>query len=505
MRASMRAAVPSARRLSAAPKLRDPSLLRQDLFIEGQWRAETSGGARISVLNPSNGAVIASVPNAGEAETAAAIAAAERAFPAWSHTTAAERAAVLRRLQTLHAEHREDLMTLENGKPLAESRGEVNYSASFYDWFAGEAPRVYGDVIPPHTKSTRIMVRKQPVGVVGMITPWNFPSAMIARKLAAALAAGCTVVCKPSELTPLSALAVAELATRAGVPPGVFNVVTGDAARIGATLTSDARVRKITFTGSTRVGKLLLQQSAATVKRVSMELGGNAPFIVFDDANVTRAVDGIMQSKFRNCGQTCVSANRILVQSGVYDAVCSELASRVRQVRVGDGFEDGVQLGPLINSAAVAKVREVVADAVAMGAEVLAGGKPHARGGNYFEPTVLTRVRSGMRAFREEVFGPVAPLVRFDTEAEAVKLANATPAGLAAYFYTDDVARAFRVSEALQYGMVGVNEPVISTAVAPFGGVKESGLGREGSKYGLDDYLDIKYVCYGGVSSELQS
>jgi succinate-semialdehyde dehydrogenase/glutarate-semialdehyde dehydrogenase len=443
------------------------------------------------------------VPAFDAAATEKAVAAAHAAFPAWAAKTAKERAVLLRRwhdLILLNAADLARLMTAEQGKPLAESKGEIAYAASFVEWFAEEAKRVYGDVIPGHQADKRILVLRQPVGVVAAITPWNFPAAMITRKVAPALAAGCTVVCKPATQTPFSALALAELAARAGLPPGVFNVVTGPAREIGGVLTGDSRVRKLSFTGSTEVGKLLMAQCAKTMKKVSLELGGNAPFIVFDDADLDAAVTGAIASKYRNTGQTCVCANRLLVQAGVYDAFAAKLVAAVQKLRVGDGLAGETEQGPLIDDAALRKVEEHVADATGKGARIATGGKRHALGGTFFEPTVLTGVTPAMMVAREETFGPVAPLFRFETEAEAIRMANDTEFGLAAYLYTRDLARSWRVSEALEYGIVGLNTGLISTEVAPFGGVKESGTGREGSKYGLLDYTEIKYVCIGGVT-----
>jgi succinate-semialdehyde dehydrogenase/glutarate-semialdehyde dehydrogenase len=442
------------------------------------------------------------VPSLGAAETEAAVAAAHAAFPSWAAKTAKERGAILRRWYELIVASADDvgtMMTAEQGKPLAEARGEVTYAASFVEWFAEEAKRMYGDVIPGHQADKRILVLRQPVGVGAAITPWNFPAAMITRKVAPALAAGCTVVCKPASQTPFTALALAELADRAGIPRGVFNVVTGSARVIGGVLTADARVRKLSFTGSTEIGKQLMAQCAGTMKKVSLELGGNAPFIVFDDADLDAAVAGAIASKYRNTGQTCVCANRLLVQAGVYDAFAAKLVEAVRKLAVGDGLKGATDQGPLIDKAALAKVEEHVADAVAKGAKVAMGGKRHALGGTFYEPTVLTHVTPDMKVAGEETFGPVAPLFRFKTEAEAIRMANDTEFGLAAYFYTRDLARSWRVSEALEYGIVGLNTGLISTEVAPFGGVKESGQGREGSKYGLMDFTEIKYVCVGGV------
>jgi len=484
-------------------RLSDPQLLRQHCYVDGRW-AGAASGATLEVRNPATGEAVGSVPAMGGADTRCAIGAAHAALPAWRARAAGERAAILKRLHALMLAHQDDLaviMTTEQGKPLRESRGEIGYAASFVEWFAEEARRIYGDVIPGQQPDRRILVIRQPVGVVAAITPWNFPSAMIARKIAPALAAGCTVVVKPAIETPLSALALAELASRAGLPPGVLNVVTGPAAEIGAELTTNPLVRKLSFTGSTAVGKLLLAQCAATVKKVSMELGGNAPFIVFDDADLDAAVAGAMASKYRNAGQTCVCANRLLVQSGIYAEFTRRLAAAVATLRVGDGLADGVDQGPLIGMRAVAKVEEHIADALAGGARIVAGGRRHALGGTFFEPTILADVTPAMKVAREETFGPVAPLLRFGTEAEAIRIANDTDAGLAAYLYTRDLGRSFRVAEALEYGMVGLNTGLLSTAVAPFGGMKESGIGREGSKYGIGDYLEIKYLSIAGVDA----
>jgi succinate-semialdehyde dehydrogenase / glutarate-semialdehyde dehydrogenase len=484
-------------------RLTDPSLLRNAACINGAWTPALSG-ATLAVTNPATGQPLGTVPNCGAGETRAAIEAAHGALPAWRERTAKSRASLLRRFYDLILANQEDLatlMTAEQGKPLNESRGEIAYAASFVEWFAEEAKRVYGDVIPGHAPDRRIIVIKQPVGVVACITPWNFPSAMITRKIAPALAAGCTVVCKPAQQTPFSALALAELANRAGIPAGVFNVVTGDARAIGGELTGSPLVRKLTFTGSTAIGKLLLAECAGTVKKVSMELGGNAPFIVFDDADLDAAVAGAITSKYRNSGQTCVCANRLLVQDGVYDAFAGKLALAVGKLRVGDGLAGETDQGPLIDAKAAAKVAEHVADALAKGARILTGGKPHKLGGTFYEPTVLTGVTSAMQIAREETFGPVAPLFRFTTETEAIRMANDTEVGLAAYVYTRDLGRSFRVMEALECGMVGLNTGLISTEVAPFGGVKESGMGREGSRYGIQDYLEIKYLCIAGVDS----
>ena len=481
--------------------LTDSNLFRQQCYIDGKWVA-TSVGDSIDVTNPATGEVLGSVPSLGADETRAAIEAAAAALPLWRSQTGKERSAIMMRFYSLMMENQEDLavlMTAEQGKPLAESRGEIAYSASFIQWFAEEAKRVYGDVIPGHQPDRRIVVLKQPVGVVASITPWNFPSAMIARKIGPALAAGCTIVCKPASQTPLSALALGELAERAGVPAGVLNIVTGPAREIGAELTANPLVRKLTFTGSTQIGKLLLEQCAGTVKKVSMELGGNAPFIVFEDADLDAAVQGAIAAKYRNTGQTCVCANRILIQDAVYDEFASRFTEAVMRLRVGNALQGDVDQGPLIDAAAVEKVEEHIADAVGKGARVLAGGNRHALGQTFFEPTVLSEVKPSMNVAREETFGPLAPLFRFQTEAEAVQMANDTEFGLAAYFYTRDLGRSWRVSEALEYGIVGLNTGIISTEVAPFGGIKESDLGREGSKYGIDDYLEVKYLCFSGV------
>ena len=478
-------------------QLQDRDLFRQRAYIDGAW-VEGDEGRMLPVTDPATGTVIGQVPNLGTAETRRAIAAAEAAWPAWRVLTAADRGQRLRRWQGLMLAHQEDLaqlMTAEQGKPLAEARGEIAYAASFLDWFAEEGRRVYGDIIPPHQADKRILVLKQPIGVCAAITPWNFPAAMLTRKVGAALAAGCTMVARPASETPFSALALAVLAERAGIPPGVFNVVTGASGPIGAELTGNPVVRKLSFTGSTAVGKLLMRQCADTLKKLSLELGGNAPFIVFDDADLKAAVEGAIQSKYRNTGQTCVCANRFLIQDGIYAAFATRLAERAGELKVGPGRDPGVVQGPLINEAAVAKVEAHIADALAKGASLLTGGTRHALGGTFFQPTVLADLAPGMLVAREETFGPVAPLFRFSTEAEAIDLANATEFGLAAYFFTRDLARAWRVSEALEYGMVGVNSGLVSTAIAPFGGIKQSGLGREGSRYGIAEYLEIKYVC----------
>ena len=482
-------------------QLKDSSLLRQHGFIHGEWRSARSG-ATIAIRNPANGTVVGEVPVMGATETREAIDAAAKAMPAWAKRTAKERAVILRRFAELMLANADDLaiiMTSEQGKPLAEAKGEVAYAASFLEWFAEEGKRVYGDVIPTFRADARLLVLRQPVGVAAAITPWNFPAAMIARKLGPALAAGCSFVCKPAPQTPFSALALAELGSRAGLPPGLFNVVTGDAEQIGGELTNNPLVRKLSFTGSTAVGKKLIAACAGTVKKVSMELGGNAPFIVFDDADLDAAVQGLMASKYRNTGQTCVCANRVYVQDGVYEAFAAKLAVAVAGLRVGDGLAGPTDQGPLIDERALAKVQAHIADAVSQGARIAAGGKPHALGGTFFEPTILLDVTPGMRVSREETFGPVAPLFRFHNEAEAIQLANDTEFGLAAYFFTRDLARSWRVQEALEYGLVGVNTGLISTEVAPFGGMKESGLGREGSRYGIDEYTEMKYVCVGGL------
>ena len=483
-------------------KLKDPTLLRELCFIDGGWSAADSG-ATLDVTNPATLKKLGSIPNMGTAETRRAIAAAAAALPAWRARTAKERSIILRRWFDLMIENQEDLaklMTAEQGKPLAESKTEILYAASFIEWFGEEAKRLYGDIIPGHQSDKRIMVLRQPVGVVAAITPWNFPSAMITRKAGPALAAGCTLVCKPATQTPYSALALAELAHRAGVPKGVFNMITGSAAAIGGEMTSNPTVRKLTFTGSTEVGKMLMTQCAGTVKKLSLELGGNAPFIVFDDADLDAAVQGALASKYRNTGQTCVCANRLLIQAGVYDEFAKRLKSAVAQLRVGDGLKGVTDQGPLIDAKAVTKVEEHIADALALGAKVALGGKRHALGGSFFEPTILTDVTPKMLVAREETFGPVAPLFKFESEAQAISMANDTEFGLAAYLYTRDLARSWRVSEAIEYGIVGLNTGIISTEVAPFGGVKESGIGREGSKYGILDYTEIKYICVGGVS-----
>ena len=486
---------------SGTRAIKDASLFRQQAYLDGAW-VDADGGATIDVDNPATGDVLGTVPKMGAAETWRAIEAAEAALPGWRAKTAKERAQILRRWFELMMANQEDLaalMTAEQGKPLAESRGEIAYAASFIEWFGEEGKRVYGDVIPGHGADKRIIVLKQPIGVCAAITPWNFPAAMITRKAGPALAAGCTIVLKPASQTPFSALALCELAERAGVPKGVFSCVTGSATEIGGEMTSNPKVRKLSFTGSTEIGKLLLEQCARTVKKTSMELGGNAPFIVFDDADLEAAVKGAIASKYRNAGQTCVCANRILVQDGIYDAFAKRLSEAASGMKVGNGFTEGAVIGPLIDAKAIKKVEEHVADALAKGAEIVTGGKRHSLGGSFYEPTVLTGATRDMAIFREETFGPVAPLFRFKTEAEAIEMANDTEFGLAAYFYGRDIGRVWRVAEALEYGIVGVNEGIISTEVAPFGGVKESGLGREGSHYGIEDYLEIKYLCLGGI------
>jgi succinate-semialdehyde dehydrogenase/glutarate-semialdehyde dehydrogenase len=482
-------------------QLKDPKLFRQQAYIDGQW-VEADSRKSFKVNNPADDSTLGSVPDCGAAETKRAIAAAEKALPDWASRTGKERAAILRKWNDLMMANQEDLaqlLTAEEGKPLSESRGEIAYAASFIEWFGEEAKRVYGDVIPGFTRDRRVVVLKQPIGVCAAITPWNFPAAMITRKAGAALAAGCTMVVKPAEQTPFSALALCELAERAGVPKGVYSCVTGDPKAIGGELTSNPTVRKLSFTGSTEVGKLLMAQCAGTVKKLSLELGGNAPFIVFDDADLDAAVKGAIASKYRNAGQTCVCANRIFVQDKVHDAFADKLAVAVKALKVGDGAEEGTVIGPLIDQAGLEKVESHVSDAVSKGARVVLGGKRHQRGGTFFEPTVLANVTTQMKLAREETFGPVAPLFRFSREEEAVAMANDTEYGLAAYFYGNDLRRIWRVAEALEFGIVGINEGIISSEVAPFGGVKESGFGREGSKYGIDEYLSVKYLCLGGM------
>jgi succinate-semialdehyde dehydrogenase/glutarate-semialdehyde dehydrogenase len=480
--------------------LNDPSLLETRAYVNGEWLA---GTAKFDVHDPATGALVANVCDLNIADTSAAIDAAKAAGPAWAAQTGKERAAILRHWFDLIVENADDLATIltaEMGKPWAEARGEILYGASFVEWFAEEAKRVYGDIIPGHQRDKRIMVLKQPVGVVGSITPWNFPNAMVARKVAPALAVGCTFVARPAELTPLSALAMAVLGERAGIPAGVLNVIPStDASGVGKELCSNPKVRKITFTGSTRVGKILMEQCAGTIKKMSLELGGNAPFIVFDDADLDDAIEGLMIAKFRNNGQTCVCANRIYVQSDVYDAFAGKLAVKIQELSVGNGFEDGITIGPMINDAAVKKVEAHISDAVSKGAEVVAGGSRSSLGGTFFDPTILRDVNRDMLVCHEETFGPLAALVRFESEEEVIHMANDSEFGLAAYFYSNDISRVWRMSEALESGMVGVNTGLISTEVAPFGGIKQSGLGREGSKHGTEDYLELKYVCLGNI------
>ena len=482
-------------------KLRHPELLRTQSYIGGRWCEFSAPG--FDVLNPADGGLVARVDDAGPEQTRAAIDAAEKALPGWQNRTASKRAEILLRWCTLQNRHSADLaqiMTAEQGKPISEAEAEIVYGSSYIQWFAEEAKRVYGDVIPPPCGDQRIVVIKQPIGIVAAITPWNFPNAMLARKVAPALAAGCTVVAKPAELTPLSALAMAKLGEEAGIPPGVFNVVcTSRSVEVGKVLCEDSRVRKLTFTGSTATGKKLLAQCAATVKRTSMELGGNAPFIIFNDADLDLAVDGVMASKFRNAGQTCVCANRLLVQAEVYEEFSDRLFARIRALRLGPGEQPGVDMGPLINQSAVEKVQRIVHDAISKGATAKAAGLTAEMGPLFADPTMLLNCTPDMAAFREEIFGPIAPLFRFKEESEAIALANDVPVGLAAYFYTEDRRRVWRVSESLQYGIVGINEAAISNPMAPFGGVKESGSGREGSKYAIDDYLEIKYLCFGSL------
>ena len=483
------------------PNLKDPSLLRQQAFIDGAW-CDADDGQTIAVINPANGATVASVPHMGAAETKRAIDAANAAWPAWRKLPAKERAAILRKWHDLMLDNADDLallMTLEQGKPLLEAKGEIAYAASYFEWFGEEAKRVAGETLASPWPDKRIVVTKEPIGVCTAITPWNFPAAMITRKVAPALAAGCPIVLKPAELTPLSALALAVLAERAGLPKGVFSVVIGDSKAIGGEMTGNPLVRKLSFTGSTAVGRLLMEQCAPTIKKVSLELGGNAPFIVFDDADLDAAVEGAIASKFRNAGQTCVCANRLYVQDGVYDEFARKLAVAVGKLKVGDGLDDGITQGPLIEEKAVRKIEQHIEDALGKGAKLALGGKRHALGHTFFEPTVLTDVTSDMLVAREETFGPLAPLFRFKTEEEVIALANDTEFGLASYFYARDIGRVWRVAEAIESGMVGVNTGIISTEIAPFGGVKQSGLGREGSIYGMDDYLVVKYICMGGV------
>jgi succinate-semialdehyde dehydrogenase/glutarate-semialdehyde dehydrogenase len=491
---------PSRAGLPALP-LKDPKLLREQCYVNGAWTG-AAGGKNFDVHNPASGDKIGSVPDMGAEDTKRAIAAAEAAWPAWRAKTGKERSAILRKWNDLILANLDDLaliLTSEMGKPLAESKGEITIGAAYVEWFAEEAKRIYGDTIPTPWPDRRIVVVKQPVGVCAAITPWNFPHSMITRKVAPGLAAGCTVILKPAEQTPYSALALAELAERAGFPKGVLNIITGDAPAIGGELCANPAVRKISFTGSTEVGRLLMKQAAPTIKKISLELGGNAPFIVFDDADVDAAVEGAIVSKYRNTGQTCVCANRLFVQDGIYDKFAAKLAEKVKAFKVGAGTEAGVVQGPLIDAAALKKVEDHVADALSGGAKAVTGGKRHSLGGTYYEPTVLAGVTPRMKIFREETFGPVAPLFRFKTDDEVVELANHTEYGLAAYFYTRDVGRAWRVAEQLEYGMVGVNTGLVTTEVAPFGGVKQSGLGREGSKYGCDEFVEVKYICMGGV------
>jgi succinate-semialdehyde dehydrogenase/glutarate-semialdehyde dehydrogenase len=481
-------------------KLGRPDLFRQQCYIDGKW-LDADSGETFTVTNPATGDVLGTVPRLQTDETRRAIEAAEAAWKAWRELAGKERANILRRWYDLMMANQRDLallMTLEQGKPLAEAMGEIVYGASFVEWFAEEAKRIYGDTIPATSTDKRIIVIKQPIGVVAAITPWNFPNAMITRKCAPALAAGCPVVIKPASSTPYSALALAVLAEEAGIPPGVLNIITGSSGAIGAELTSNPIVRKLSFTGSTEIGKVLMRQCADTVKKVSMELGGNAPFIVFDDADLDEAVLGVMASKFRNTGQTCVCANRIFVQDGIYEAFAEKLSVTVAKMKVGNGLDEGVEQGPLIDQAAVDKVKEHLDDALEKGAKVLTGGKPHELGGSFFEPTVIAGATPEMLITQEETFGPLAPLYRFSTDDEAIDLANDTPFGLAAYFYAKDIHRTWRVAEALEAGIVGINSGIVSSEVAPFGGVKESGVGREGSKYGVDDFIEIKYLCLGG-------
>ena len=483
-------------------KLADSKLFRQQAYIAGQW-SDADSGDKISVSNPATNDTLGSVPKMGGAETRRAIDAAATAYPAWRAKTGKERAAILRRWFELMMANQDDLgvlMTAEQGKPLAESKGEIAYAASFIEWFGEEAKRIYGDTIPSHAVDKRIVVLKEPIGVTAAITPWNFPAAMITRKAGAALAAGCPMVIKPASQTPFSALALAELGERAGIPAGVLSVVTGSAVEIGVEMTGNPTVRKLSFTGSTEIGKKLMVQSAATMKKLSLELGGNAPFIVFDDADLDAAVEGVIASKYRNTGQTCVCANRLLVQDGVYDRFAEMLGEAVAKLRVGNGLEGETEQGPLIDMAAVEKVEEHVADALGKGARLIMGGARHSLGGTFYQPTVLADVTPAMLVSKEETFGPLAPLYRFSTDEEALSMANDTEFGLASYFYSRDIGRVWRVSEGLEYGIVGINTGLISTEVAPFGGIKESGLGREGSKYGIEDYLEIKYLCVGGIN-----
>ncbi|MEH6460022.1 NADP-dependent succinate-semialdehyde dehydrogenase [Chitinimonas sp. JJ19] len=481
--------------------LKDPSLLKQQCYIDGQW-LDADSGEKIAVNNPATGEIIAHVPKMGTAETRRAIEAAERAWPAWRAKSAKERSTLLRKLYDLMLANQDDLaviLTTEQGKPLAEAKGEIAYAASFFEWFAEEAKRVYGETIPSPWADKRLLAIKQPIGVTAAVTPWNFPSAMITRKAGPALAAGCPMVIKPATQTPLSALAMAELAHRAGIPAGVFSVLTGSAKEIGGEMTASPIVRKLSFTGSTEIGRELMAACAPTIKKVSLELGGNAPFIVFDDADLDAAVEGAIASKYRNAGQTCVCANRLYVQAGVYEAFAEKLAAAVAKLKVGNGLEAGVTQGPMIDMKAVEKVEEHIADALAKGGKLVVGGKRHALGQSFFEPTIVSHVTADMKVAREETFGPLAPLFKFETEQEVIERANDTEFGLAAYFYSRDLGRVFRVAEALEYGMVGANAGLISTEVAPFGGVKQSGLGREGSRHGMEDYLEVKYLCLAGI------
>lgn len=484
-------------------QLNDHGLLKSQALINGRWRDALSGQT-LSVTNPATGESIGTVPKMGKQEALDAVAAAEQALPLWRKKSAKERSKILRQWFDLIMQNQDDLayiLTLEQGKPLSEAKSEIAYGAAYIEWFAEEAKRVYGDIIPANGSDQKILVNKQPIGVCAAITPWNFPNAMITRKVAPALAAGCTIIVRPASQTPLSAFAIAELALRAGIPAGVFNVITGGSTEIGEVLTTDDRVQKFSFTGSTEVGKKLIAQCASTVKKVSMELGGNAPFMVFDDADLDAAVKGVIASKFRNAGQTCVCANRIYVQSGIYDLFIEKLSEAVRQFKIGNGLEAGVDFGPVIDSAAMQKVEEHIEDAVSKGAQVVLGGKPHPLGQLFFEPTIVKDVTADMKVAKEETFGPLAPIFKFETEDEVVGYANDTEFGLASYFYTQDLGRAMRVSDALEYGMVALNTGILSNEVAPFGGVKQSGLGREGSKYGIEDYLEIKYVLLAGLDN----
>ncbi len=484
--------------------LKDPTLLRQQCYIDGSW-VDADSGQTIEVNNPATGEIIGRVPKLGVDETRRAIEAANAAWPAWRARTASERCAIIRKWRDLLLENQDDLgiiMTAEQGKPLAEAKGEIAYAAAFLEWFSEEGKRAYGDVIPQTNNDQRIVVVKQPIGVCAAITPWNFPSAMITRKAGPALAVGCTMISKPASATPFSALALAELGERAGLPKGVFSVVTGSSGAIGGEMTANPIIRKLSFTGSTEVGKQLMQESAATMKKLSMELGGNAPFIVFDDADIDAAIDGAMISKYRNTGQTCVCTNRFFVQSGVYEAFCQKLVKAVETMQVGDGLKGESQQGPMIDMASLEKVEEHVEDAIAKGGKLLTGGRRHSLGGTFYQPTVIAEANDSMLVAREETFGPLAPVFRFDTEEEVIRRANDTEFGLAAYFYTRDMARTWRVGEGIEYGMIGINTGLVSNAVAPFGGVKESGNGREGSRYGLDDYLEIKYLCMAGINSK---